>query len=129
MEMPLRFKTLWIFVGWCLVIAVIILSLGPPPPPLVPTIDYGDKLGHVLAYFVLMGWFAQIYHKPRERLFYLIGFLLLGGGLEILQALGGTREGEWLDMLANSIGVLLAWFVTKTRLGYVLAYLEPKKNM
>lgn len=120
----LRFEKLWIGVGWSLVLAVIVLSLMPPLP--MPSIDYGDKVGHILAYFVLMGWFAQIYHAPRLRFNYVIGFLLLGGLLEIMQGFGEVRQGEWADMLANSIGVLLAWQLTKTRLAYVLVYFEQK---
>ncbi|OQY52703.1 MAG: hypothetical protein B6247_16455, partial [Candidatus Parabeggiatoa sp. nov. 2] len=75
----LRFKKLWLTIGWSLVIAVIALSLMPPPPPMISSFDFGDKIGHFIAYFVLMGWFAQIYHAPRQRLYCMIGFLLLGG--------------------------------------------------
>ncbi len=121
----LRFKKLWLIIGWSLVLLVIGLTLMSSPPPL-PSIEYNDKIGHILAYFVLMGWFAQLYHAPKQRLTYLIGFLLLGGTLEILQSLGGVRHGEWADMLANSTGVLLAWYLTKTRLAYTLAYVEQK---
>ncbi|OQY54377.1 MAG: hypothetical protein B6247_11580, partial [Candidatus Parabeggiatoa sp. nov. 2] len=81
---------------------------------------------HFIAYFVLMGWFAQIYHAPRQRLYCMIGFLLLGGLLEVLQGLGETRQADWADALANSIGVLVAWQLTKTRLAYVLTYFEQK---
>ncbi|HDN26766.1 MAG TPA: VanZ family protein [Thioploca sp.] len=121
----LRFRKLWLGIGWSLVIAVIVLSLMSSPP-MIPSIDYGDKISHVVAYLVLMGWFAQIYHAPRLRLYYMIGFILLGILLEILQGLGGIRQMDWVDMLANSIGVLVAWQLTKTRLAYVLAYFEQK---
>ncbi|RKZ57858.1 MAG: VanZ family protein [Candidatus Parabeggiatoa sp. nov. 2] len=122
----LRFKKLWLTIGWSLVIAVIALSLMPPPPPMISSFDFGDKIGHFIAYFVLMGWFAQIYHAPRQRLYCMIGFLLLGGLLEVLQGLGETRQADWADALANSIGVLVAWQLTKTRLAYVLTYFEQK---
>ena len=121
----LRFKKLWLLVGWSLILVVIGLSLMSSPPPL-PSIDYNDKIGHLLAYFVLMGWFAQLYHAPKQRLIYLVGFILLGGILEILQSLGGVRQGEWADLIADSAGVLLAWQLTKTRLAYALAFVEQK---
>lgn len=121
----LRFKKLWLIVGWSLVLMVIGLSLMSSPPP-VPSINYGDKFAHILAYFVLMGWFAQLYHAPKQRFNYLIGFILLGGVLEILQSLGGVRYGDWADMLANSTGVLLAWQLTKSRLAYVLVFVEDR---
>ena len=114
----LRFRKLWIVIGWSFVVAVIILSLMPPPP--MPAINYGDKIGHIIAYFVLMGWFAQIYHAPRQRIQFMIGFFLLGTVLEILQGFGGIRYAEWADMVANSAGVILAWQLTKKRWGYIL---------
>jgi VanZ family protein len=119
----LRFRKLWIAIGWSLVIAVIILSLIPPP---IMPVDYADKIGHLIAYFVLMGWFAQIYHAPRQRIQFVIGFLLLGAVLEILQGFGGIRYAEWADMVANSAGVILAWQLTKKRWGYVLSTIERK---
>jgi VanZ family protein len=122
----LRFKKFWLIIGWSLILVVIGLSLMSSPPPVIPSIDYGDKFAHLLAYFVLMGWFAQLYHAPQQRLTYLIGFILLGGALEILQSLGGVRQGEWADMIADSTGVLLAWQFTKSRLAYILAYVEEK---
>ncbi|RKZ40125.1 MAG: VanZ family protein [Gammaproteobacteria bacterium] len=109
----LGLKKLWVGIGWLLVIAVIVLSLIPSPPLMMQTIDYGDKIGHLIAYFVLMGWFALVYHMPRQRFWYMIGFLLLGGVLEILQGLSGIRHADWMDIVANSIGVLLAWQLTK----------------
>jgi len=120
----LRFRKLWIVIGWSLVIAVIILSLIPPPP--IMSVDYADKIGHLIAYFVLMGWFAQIYHALRQRIQFMIGFLLLGAVLEILQGFGGIRYAEWADMVANSVGVILAWQLTKKRWGYVLSIIERK---
>jgi len=122
---PLRFEKFWISIGLSLVLLVILLSLTSLP---MPSVNYGDKAGHVLAYFVLMGWFAQIYHAPQSRFYYMIGFLLLGGLLEILQGLSGTRFAEWSDMLANTIGVLLAWQLTKNRFAYALVYVEQKLN-
>jgi len=133
--MPLHFRKLWLGVGWGLVIGVILLSLMPPPP--FPEIDdsflsflfasplpHSDKLEHLVAYFILMGWFAQIYHTPRHRLSYLIGFILLGILLEILQGLGGVRTADWTDGMANSLGVGLAWQATQNRLRYLLVHLE-----
>jgi VanZ family protein len=121
----LRFKELWLIIGWSLILLVIGLSLMSSPP-LLPSFDGIDKLEHFLAYFVLMGWFSQLYHAPQQRLTYLIGFILLGGVLEILQNLGGVRQGEWADMIANSTGVLFAWQLTKSRLAHALVFVEYK---
>lgn len=123
MKQGLRYKTLWLSMGISLVVTVIVLSLIAPPKDMMETLP-NDKLGHFTAYFVLMGWFAQIYHTNKQRWLYLIGFLMLGLTLEILQGLGGVRQADWLDMLANTAGVISAFLVTKTRLAYILLYIE-----
>lgn len=121
----LRFKKLWIVIGLSLVMVVIVLSLIPPPPTVV-SIEHIDKVKHFIAYLVLMGWFGQIYHAPRQRFYFLIGFLLLGVLLEVLQGMGEVRQADWLDAVANGAGVLVAWQLTKSRFANVLAYFEQK---
>lgn len=136
---PLRLVKLWLSLGWLWIIMVIIFSLTPSPHPeesvfllffYLPYGDklaqYGDKLAHFIAYFVLMGWFSQIYHTNYHRRLYMISFLLLGISLEILQGLGGIRSADWQDVVANSIGIFLAWQLAKTNLAYILVYLEAK---
>jgi len=124
-KFSLKFKKLWIGIGWSLVLGVIVLSLIPPPS-IAQTPEHGDKVTHIFAYFILMGWFAQIYHSSQQRLFYMLGFLLLGIGLEILQGFGGIRRADWLDILANSLGILLAWYLTKNRFFNLLSFIENK---
>jgi VanZ family protein len=127
MKQGLRYKTLWLSIGISLVVTVILLSLMAPPKDMMDALP-SDKLAHFVAYFVLMGWFAQIYHTNKQRWLYLIGFLMLGLTLEILQGLGGVRHADWVDMLANSAGVISAFLVTKTRLAYILVYIESFGN-
>ena len=100
------------------------LSLSSNPP--TPHIEFEniDKLGHFLAYFILMIWFSQLYKTTRTRLFYVLFFILMGTVLEILQGLGGVRHFEYYDMLANSLGVAVAWFITKGRLNNLLLLFE-----
>jgi hypothetical protein len=78
----------------------------PDPRTAATTIRFGDKLGHVAAYASLMGWWLQIDRRP-ERLALL--FVLMGLALEILQSLGGYRNGDIFDMAANTLGVGLGW--------------------
>ena len=72
-----------------------------------------DKGYHSLAYFVLtLSWLFTFYKKPAKR--YLIVFccIILGIIIEVLQhALTIYRTGDYLDVIANSIGALLALFV------------------
>ena len=85
------------------------LSLTPSPP----RVDFtaSDKVGHLLAYGALMFWFAQLY---RTRIFYALGFVAMGVGLEFLQGMGGHREADVFDMVANTLGVAAGWGATYT---------------
>ena len=87
-----------------MVVAVVWLWLTPSPPHI--DIDSGDKLGHLLSYFLLMFWFAQLYAR---RAGYAAGFIAMGITLELLQGALGYRSFERYDILANCAGVLLGW--------------------
>lgn len=126
-EFSLRYRTLWLSVGWGLVILIIYLSLAPRPPHPGVELPFGDKIGHALAYFTLMSWFAQLYPMPRHRILIAISCILLGGCLEVLQGIGGIRVADWWDFLANSTGVLLGWGIVRVdRLGTLLFLIEKR---
>jgi VanZ family protein len=116
-----RLRTLWIAIGWLLVLAVVYLSLTPAPP----TIDVpaGDKIGHALAYGLLMWWFLQLYAAARRPLI-AVALIALGVGLEFAQKLTETRSFEYLDMAADAAGVGLGWLLGETALGKTLQTLE-----
>jgi VanZ family protein len=119
----LKYAKFWLSLGFGLVLAVVVLSLMPPPPDALSLPS--DKLNHFIAYATLMAWFAQLY--PRcvyGRL--ALAFVCLGILLECLQALTGYRFFEYADMLANSLGVLLAWALCLTPLASLLLRFELK---
>ena len=97
--------------GWGWAAAIVWLSLTPSPP----RVDFtaSDKLGHLLAYGLLMFWFAQIYASQKIRIFHGIGFLAMGVALEVLQGLSGLREYDVADMLANAVGVAAGWLAAR----------------
>ena len=88
-----------------MVAAIFWLSLTPSPPPI--DMAAGDKLVHFAAYGTLMFWFCGLYPKTRTRLLHGIAFIVMGVGLEVLQGMLGYRTYDVLDMIANSVGVLL----------------------
>lgn len=104
----LRLRPLWLAIGWGLVMLVIYLSLTPQPPRL--DADYGDKVGHLLAYGVLMGWFSQLYSNRRRPL--ALALFALGVVLELIQGMIGYREASLADAAANGLGVIAGWAVT-----------------
>jgi VanZ family protein len=113
-------RRIWIVLGWLLVLAVIYLSLTPKPPPTVMT--FGDKIGHFAAYAALMGWWHQI---DRNGYRLALIFILMGLMLEILQSLGGVRQGDIFDMAANSLGVGLGWIAARSTLDWSVRKLAP----
>ncbi|MCD6040897.1 MAG: hypothetical protein K0R40_500 [Burkholderiales bacterium] len=97
----------YVALGWTWAAAIAWLSLAPSLPSV--EVAYGDKLGHLAAYGVLMFWFSQLY---AVRVFYAAGFVAMGIALELLQGQTGYRTFDVLDMAANALGVLLGWSVS-----------------
>ena len=90
----------------------------------MPTIEFGDKISHLLAYGVLTGWFGQLYTRFKTQLWIFIGFCLMGIALEFLQCLDPERYFEYADMVANAVGAALGWWLTRTWFAGALAKVE-----
>jgi len=100
--------------------AIVILSLIPiPEVPQLENISLLDKWVHMVMYgglCVVIWWEYLRQHRSIHWRRALVGAVLLpvalGGGLELAQKyLTTCRSGEWLDFLANSVGVVLAALV------------------
>lgn len=127
MSPALRYRVLWQIIGAALVALVVGLTLSPAlPVDLTGVIDWGDKAGHAAAYLVLMGWYAQLYHRPVPRLGIAGALVALGFGLELAQGQIAGRSFELADAAANGAGVLLAWSLARGRLANLLAGLEAR---
>ena len=96
-----------------------VLSLAPyfPETPL-DDVAFIDKWTHLVMYggtCTVIWWEYLRSHSAlnsRKLLFTLVGMILLGGLMELLQAYcTTTRSGEWLDFWADSIGVLLGYAI------------------
>lgn len=91
-------------------------SLIHPPQVLEEAPRNSDKLVHASAYFLFcIIWFLYLYLSKQSRTFKralsiaIIWSLLYGMVIELLQLeLTTYRTGDFLDMLANSTGILLA---------------------
>jgi VanZ family protein len=100
---PVTLRRIWRFVGWFGFALLLYLSFAPQPPE-VP-IEDGDKLGHALAYAVLMFWWAQLLDAGRQRLLLAGGLVALGIAIEFVQGGTGWRTFDHYDMLADAIGI------------------------
>ena len=117
-----RYAGLWWLIGWSLVVVVVGLSLMPDPPEPVE-FGHADKLEHLFAYGLMMAWFAQLVARSRQYR-WALGLVALGIGLEFVQGWSGYRMFDGLDMLANSVGVLLGWWLARRWLGGSLARVD-----
>jgi VanZ family protein len=120
----LRYRKLWLIIGYLLIALVIFLSLTGKPVRIDSSLPYQDKLFHALAYFVLTFWFMQIYHIRHHVFRWVIFFLCLGLLLEYLQGFEPKRYSEVGDMVANTLGVAAALVLSRTQLRFILARLE-----
>lgn len=120
----LKFRFVWLLVGYLLISLVVYLSLTSNPVDVDLSIPYEDKFFHCLAYFVLMAWFAQIYHHSLQRNIIALGFVIMGVALEYLQSFDPARMSEFADMMANSTGVILGLMLALTKAKYTLVNFE-----
>ena len=116
-----------------LIIATIVfLSLFNPPKTKLETISFIDKIAHVCMYggLELVIWIEYLKHhskldKTKMIILGITAPVFLGGAMEIAQAfLTDNRSGDWMDLVADAIGVLAGAAV-----GYfVLRHIIPRKE-
>ncbi|MBQ7462180.1 MAG: VanZ family protein [Bacteroidaceae bacterium] len=113
-----------------LVLTIILLSLLPMPDMKIgKEVPLADKWTHMVMYaaLTLAIWFDykrshQRYDALRLFIFAFLAPIAMGGVLEIMQAkLTTQRSGEWLDFVADAIGVCIG-----TALGLLIKV--PKKR-
>ena len=110
---------------------IVLLSLLPIPDMKVDVnVPLADKWTHMVMYGVLTLAIWYDYRRSHRKrnawkllLFAFLAPIAMGGVLELMQAyLTTCRSGEWLDFVANTIGVCLG-----TILG-LLIKLQTKRN-
>lgn len=105
MLLPLRFRRLWLVLGAVMVGVMLYLCLIPQVPG--PNFPGVDKIEHLLAWGGLGAWFASLVER-RGFLRLGIGLVVLGIGIEFAQELMNLgRQGDWRDVVANTLGVVL----------------------
>jgi len=124
----LKYRYFWLSAGWLLISLVLYLSLMPhPTEPL--SFKNADKLEHAFSYAMLALWFCQLYRSVKLRAAVVIALVGLGVALEFVQGWTGYRMFDVLDMLANSVGVMLGWLLVLTPLGNLFVYIEKQAGL
>lgn len=101
-------KRPWKIAFWGLVLATLWLSLMPVEH-IPSTFNFWDKAQHALgfaglAYLGLAGY-------PRQVRRVVLGLVVFGMAIEVLQHLSGWRHGDLLDWVADCAGLSLGWLV------------------
>ncbi len=107
----LRWRAFWLVAGLVGTGCGLYLALRPPGAASA-WFPGSDKLEHALSYLAMGLWFAALFERQ-----YLarvaLGLFLFGVLVEILQSvMPYGRAAEWVDLLANGIGIALAIGVT-----------------
>lgn len=98
-------RSLWVTAFVLCLTGVLVLSLARNPSSIFNT--GWDKANHVLAFTVLT--FLGRMAFPAHRLLLLLGLLAYGVLIENLQLLTGYRFGEYQDLAADVVGMLLGY--------------------
>lgn len=91
-----------------LTVLVVITALSLTPLPQLPEVPGTDKLHHFIAYAALI--FPVAFAQLRQRIWLGFGFFVWSGAIELIQPMV-NRYGEWLDLAANGLGLLLGYLL------------------
>lgn len=91
-----------------LFITGLIIYLSLVPRLSLPEVSYSDKVGHLLAYFVLQLSGGIGFGRATSVRIVLVFSIFLGLGLEMAQLYVPGREASIADMIANLGGIALA---------------------
>ena len=102
-------KTYWAAFTLAILVGITLLSLWPLDelPPAVPGTD---KTHHLIAYGLLM--LPTALRKPSKWLTYGFFFIAYSGAIELIQPFV-NRYGEWMDMFANTAGVICGLIIAE----------------
>ncbi|MCU7939545.1 MAG: VanZ family protein [gamma proteobacterium symbiont of Bathyaustriella thionipta] len=115
----MHYRSLWLMLG-VLYIGFIFMGSLLRVPEMTISLTHTDKVVHFLMYFILVGWFVQLYQTSSSRILILISAILLGMLIEFLQGMTPYRSFDFADEIANSIGAFSAFILAKTTFDSIL---------
>jgi VanZ family protein len=119
----LRFRLLWLAIGYALVVSTAYNSLHSSPPAWA--FIAGDTWLHASTYFILTFWFGQLYPGRLMQVGVALAFIVFGALLELLQAhLIPYRLYELSDLAANTAGAAFAWAALRTPAARLLPQID-----
>ena len=91
----------WLLLSVLILLTISCLSLWPLDQ--LPEVPGTDKTHHFIAYGALA--FPAALRRPRHWALLMLFYIFYSGLIELIQPLV-KRYGEWLDMLANTTGII-----------------------
>ena len=119
----LRYAWLWWAIGYALLVWTVNDSLERHPPNF-GGIFPNDKVVHFTGYFLLATWFGGV---ARRNQYWIVGagLIAFSGLMEILQGvMHNGRDAEWLDLVANTLGVTTGLTLASIGLGKWMVWVE-----
>jgi VanZ family protein len=113
-------KNYWAHLTFFNLTVITVLSLFPLEK--LPPISGNDKTHHLIAYSALM--FPVALKKPIHWKFIGLIFIIYSGLIELVQPYI-NRYGEWLDMAANTAGIILGIFIARL---LIFSFQLPPQN-
>lgn len=113
-QLLLGLKFIFLAVVWTMLITTLSLITIEEPSAFVLQLPFKDKVVHFMFYFVfVILWCLGLKEKTKNfRVKVLLVAVFYGIIIEVLQhAVTINRTADFYDVLANSLGALLAFFV------------------
>lgn len=120
--LPLRHLRFWRIAGLALLLLVLLFTLMPAVwfwddrAGALAWLKHSDKVLHASTFALLAVWFSGQYRRP-SYLRVAAALLVFGLLIEFCQFLVGYRQADWLDMAANTIGIILGFAIALAGLG------------
>ena len=108
----------WLHITFILLASIATLSLWPAAH--LPSVPGTDKTHHFIAYAALT--LPTTLKQPKYIFTITVGLIAFSGAIELIQPYV-NRYGEWLDMIANTLGLIFGWLLAK-----VILYFSKKKH-
>lgn len=118
----LQYAGLWRALSVLILILVLIAALAPAfwffddKPDALDWLEHADKLFHAGTFLLLAVWFAGLSEKSAWWRVAL-GLLLFGFALEFFQFQTNYRTADWLDIAANTAGIIAGLAIAAAGLG------------
>ena len=119
--LPLQYAGLWRVLSLVILLAVLAGTLSPAVwfdsrTEALNWLENADKWLHGLTFLFLSIWFAGLWER---RAYWRIaaGLMLFGFVVEGAQRLVGYRTADWLDIVANTAGIIVGLTVATAGLG------------